>query len=217
MVLMRVLLIGLLLGGNPVWAQQGPSVELKAVLGGKAMLSIDGQQQILAPGQSKSGVRLVEVRRDGSGVTVEIGAERLEVGFGASVSSRFAAPETVETRIFPDRRGMYTAVGSINGMPTRFLVDTGATFVGLDAEMARRVGVRYKLDGRPEPVQTAAGLVTAYRVRLDRVSLGGITLNNVEGHVVEEHSMGMPLLGMSFLGRLQVANENGGMVLRYRR
>jgi aspartyl protease family protein len=61
-------------------------------------------------------------------------------------------------------------------------------------------------------VQTAAGVVPAWRVKFNTVKVGGIALNQVEGMVVET-GLSMPLLGMSFLNRMEMRRDGQTMTL----
>ena len=51
------------------------------------------------------------------------------------------------------------------------------------------------------PVSTANGVVTAARVKIDRIEIDGIEVEDVDGMVLPEGPSGS-LLGMSFLSRL---------------
>ncbi len=108
---------------------------------------------------------------------------------------------------------MYTTVGSINGMPVNFLIDTGASAVAMSAAEAKRLGVNYKLEGERIQVRTASGISAAYRVQLDTVKVGDILQRNVNAFVIEGNAPQMVLLGMSYLGRLKIRNEGSVMHL----
>ena len=65
-----------------------------------------------------------------------------------------------------NRQGHYVANGKINGQAVTFLVDTGATDVAVPLNWAKRLNLSAK--GRAVSIQTANGVITAYRVTLDR-------------------------------------------------
>jgi aspartyl protease family protein len=113
-----------------------------------------------------------------------------------------------------DRSGMYSTVGSINGLPVNFLVDTGATQVAMNAAHARRLGIDHRVEGEPAMVTTASRVERAWAVRLDSVKVGEIELRNVAAMVLEGAQPETILLGMSFLGQLQITNEGQLMTLR---
>ncbi|MDH5711451.1 MAG: TIGR02281 family clan AA aspartic protease, partial [Gammaproteobacteria bacterium] len=118
--------------------------------------------------------------------------------------------------VFADDRGMFMSVGSINGQTVQFLVDTGATSIAMNATQAKRLGVRYELDGEKSTASTASGFVTAYRVRLKSVSLGKIRKRNIEAMVIDGQHPGPILLGMTFLGGLQVEKTGNTLTLKSR-
>jgi aspartyl protease family protein len=109
--------------------------------------------------------------------------------------------------------GHYVADGMINGEPVVFLLDTGATDVALSKVLADRLGLKR---GPPSSSQTANGIVTSWKARLDSVSLGGITLQNVRASILPD--MGFDgqevLLGMSFLKQLEMFQRGDTLTLR---
>jgi len=208
----------LLLVVTGAWAVAGNAqqVELQGVLGSKAILNIDGKRQVLAPGQaSPEGVVLRSV--DPGSAVVEVGGDTQRIELGSRVTRGYTQRDSSVARIYSDSRGMYVAIGSINGFPMRMLLDTGATYVGLDALTARRMGLNYRLRGTPTMVSTANGTVRAYEVVLDSVGVGEISIPNVKAFVVDGAGLDVPLLGMSFLRRLEVRTDQGTMTLRKNR
>jgi aspartyl protease family protein len=113
-----------------------------------------------------------------------------------------------------DAGGMFVSEGAINGTPVRFVVDTGASSIALPGREAQRLGIDYRR-GPQVVMNTANGVVPAYRVMLDRVKLGGIELNAVEGVVIEQ-GLDITLLGMSFLNRLEMKRDGQTMTLTRR-
>ncbi len=103
--------------------------------------------------------------------------------------------------------------GNINGRSVRFLVDTGASAIAMNAEQAKHLGIRYDKVGVRGSVSTASGFVDAYRVRLKSVSVGRITETNVEAFVIDGNHPGPILLGMTFLSRLSVEHSGNAMTL----
>lgn len=94
-----------------------------------------------------------------------------------------------------DRSGHFLADGEINGRPVTFLVDTGATDVAVPEATARALGLSF---GPQVSVMTAAGPVSAWRTRLERVAVGGLVLEDVRA-LITRGPMREALLGMSFL------------------
>ncbi|WP_410966326.1 TIGR02281 family clan AA aspartic protease, partial [Salmonella sp. SAL4449] len=87
------------------------------------------------------------------------------------------------------------------------LVDTGATSIAMNENEARRLGIDYRVDGKPMVASTASGTSRGWRVTLDRVKIGGIELLGVEAAVIEGGYPTEALLGMSFLNRVRWREE----------
>lgn len=96
----------------------------------------------------------------------------------------------------------------------RFLVDTGATTIAINAAEAKRIGLDYRA-GQAVGAGTAAGMVRAWRVKFNTVKVGSIMLNQVDGMVVES-GLDVPLLGMSFLNRMEMRRDGQTMTLTQR-
>ena len=107
--------------------------------------------------------------------------------------------------------GHYVANGKINGQTVEFLVDTGATYLGIPAAVARRLGLKR---GVASSSQTAAGVVRTYLVKLDSVRLGDIELRNVTASIIPDMPGEGVLLGMSFLKDLEIVQSGNTMTLR---
>ena len=193
----------------------GPDIVVQGLFSGKAVVQIDGQRRVLSPGQtSPEGVKLISA--DTHQAMLEVGGKQQSYTMGSAVSLNFTQAETVEERVFADDRGMFMSVGSINGQTVQFLVDTGATSIAMNTTQAKRLGVRYELDGEKSTASTASGFVTAYRVRLKSVSLGKIRKRNIEAMVIDGQHPGPILLGMTFLGGLQVEKSGNTLTLKSR-
>ncbi|MBI3774703.1 MAG: TIGR02281 family clan AA aspartic protease [Gammaproteobacteria bacterium] len=164
---------------------------------------------------SPEGVKLLAVEADYA--VLEIAGKRSihKLGQSGSLSTTFNAVPMAEVRIARDSIGMYHSHGSINGTAVKFLVDTGATTIALNGSQARRLGIDFKKQGKPIPINTASGNTVGYRITLDRVKLGSIELYSVEAVVLDSSQPQEALLGMSFLGRLEMQNE--GSLLRLRK
>jgi aspartyl protease family protein len=97
--------------------------------------------------------------------------------------------------------GHFWTDARVNGRPTRFMVDTGASYVALPYSDARRLDVRPRDEDFTVTVQTANGATKAAPVMLREIRISGVTLTNVQA-VVLQNGLDTPLLGMSFLNRL---------------
>lgn len=117
------------------------------------------------------------------------------------------SPEIVVTA---DRNGHFYLDGEINGVPLRFMVDTGATYVSVSADFARRAGLP---QGVPGYFNTANGsvegrLVKDQAVRAQAFQLTGLTV------AVMPAAGGEGLLGQNFLRRFVVSQSGGELRLR---
>jgi len=201
------LLIGLLTALPALSAE----VTLHGLMQGRATLSVDrGKPKTLRIGESHQGVRLISTGRESA--IVEIGGKRQRLVFGEALHASFPATGQQRVTLTADGQGHFVTSGTINGASVRFLVDTGATLVSMDAEAARRAGIDY-LRGQLGQSVTANGVASVYKVKLDSVRLGDITLTNVDGVVHHTAALPVVLLGMSFLGRLEMQHQGDTLTL----
>ncbi|MBN1379760.1 MAG: TIGR02281 family clan AA aspartic protease [Gammaproteobacteria bacterium] len=188
-------------------------IEVMALLGSKAMISVDGQNHLLAVGESsEEGIKLLAIEQEGVQLDVSGKIDFYALG-STRIGTQYTQPEKLQERVYRDNSGMYRSVGSINGHMVSFLVDTGATTIAINSREAKRLGINYLLDGQMMAVNTASGTVRAWAVKLDRVTLGKIELNNIPAAVIDGSSLQEVLLGMSFLERLNVQHQGEVMLL----
>lgn len=191
------------------------SVQLAGQMGRKALLVIDGQTVTLGVGETRLGVTLkaldgqqAQVEWGGRTSTLSVGGAPVSVGRGAGgVGGR-----SIVLPVGPG--GHFISAGQINGRTVQFMVDTGATVIGLGVAEAEQIGLDYK-SGRRVMMNTANGQAPGYLVTLSAVTLGEVTVSNVAA-VVTPSSMPYVLLGNSFLSRFQMRRENDVMRLDLR-
>jgi aspartyl protease family protein len=189
----------------------------------KAVVQIDGGAlQTLSVGQkTRDNIILLSVDRDGATFDVQGRRVALTIGPARRQTSPAAAAQTSPTAaasyaVVPTNdRGDLVADGEVNGMPVRFAVDTGATFVTLSAREASRLGLDYH-NGQKLVMETANGNVFAYRLKLDTVRVGGVAVHNVDAVITEGNSLPVALLGMSFLNRTDMKREGTILTLTKR-
>jgi len=188
-----------------------PKIQVNAILNNAAVLTINGKQQMLRKNTSSSeGYKLLKIGTDK--VTLLISGKQMEFGLGASIGSSISSASAKRNiRLSRDSRGMYFSSGTINNFPVNFLVDTGATFVAINSNLAKQLGLDYKSTGRASQANTASGMVKAWKLKLDKVAIGGIELQFVDAAVIEGDFPVTPLLGMSFLSRVTMRDD--GMLL----
>ena len=189
------------------------TVSLGGTFGDKALLVIDGAPRTLAVGSAAGDVKLLGVQ--GTEAIVEIKGKRVTlalggapVNLGGSARSERNGAQIVLTA---DGAGHFFTTGTINGKAVRFLVDTGATYIGIGQAEADRLGIDYRT-GRRGFSGTANGAVPVYMVPIASVRVGDVQVYNVEATVLPA-TMTHILLGNSFLTRFQMKRENDTLTL----
>ncbi len=185
----------------------GPRITARGLFEGQALLEIDGRQRLLKAGQrSPEGVLLIGA--DPRAARIEVGGKTHEIGLDASIGTSFSrGVEPKFLRLAPASDGHYYIDGTINGTGIRFVIDTGATTVAINRQDAKRIGLLYRVDGDPIPVETASGVARAYRVIFRSVKARAIEVTNVVGIVIDGDYPSTALLGQSFLNRLDMHRE----------
>ena len=194
---------------------QFPSATEIMVLGlfkNKAIVNIDGKQRTLKKGK-KSPEGVILVFADSDSAILEVDGKEQEFKLGRQVSTNFKQKILSEAKIIPVN-GMYSTVGFINGQQVEFLVDTGATWVAMNAQQARSLGINFRYIGKRGHVSTANGIAPVYRVTLNKVRVGEIELTNVAAGVLEGDSPRQVLLGNSFLNRVEMQRQGQVMLLK---
>ena len=193
-------------------AAQAESVAFSGMLGDKALLIVNGQAHGVAVGATVEGVKLVRI--DGTVAQIESGGktQTLRLGGTAVVAGDTGGGGGGSRIVLPvGSGGHYTSMGSINGHPVQFLVDTGATVVSMGVDEAVRLGLDAS-DSTSAVTMTANGAVSVRRLTLNRVTIGDVTVYNVEA-IVAPQSMPMVLLGNSFLSHFQMHSDSSTLVL----
>lgn len=212
---MKALVVALLLAGGTLMAHAA-SVMLTGTIGSRAILIVNGgAPKTVAIGETWQGVRVVSVQPDQA--QVEVGGKRVGLRMDSPVSvggGGGGRPGGTRIVLPVDSRGHFMAAGSINGRPVSFMLDTGATTVGMSAADATRIGLDYE-KGQPVRMNTANGVAQGYRVRLASVRVGDVEVYDVDA-IVSPQPMPFVLLGNSFIGRFSMRRDSDQMVLEKR-
>jgi aspartyl protease family protein len=190
------------------------SVGLSGMLGGKALVIVDGSApKTVAAGETFKGVKVVSTQGDQA--VVEIAGKRhtLRVGDAPASVGSGGAGDVGGNRVVlsAGSNGHFFTLGQINGQAVQLVVDTGASVVSLSTGDAQRIGLNYQ-NGQPVRISTANGVIPAWRVKLGSLRVGDVVVYDVDA-VVSSGSMPYVLLGNSFLSRFQMTRTNDQMVL----
>lgn len=191
---------------------EATDLEVTGLFSNKAMVSINkGRPHVMSAGQtSPEGVKLISA--DSTGAVFEVDGQKKKVGMGQSISTSYASNSKPTVKLTADGGGHFSTMGSINGRPIKFMVDTGATMVSFSTNTAQQFGIDLR-KANQGAVSTAGGVVRAYSVTLDNVKVGSISMNYVEASIVDGLPDGFALLGNSFLSRLQMNREGNVLTL----
>jgi aspartyl protease family protein len=191
-------------------------VALAGLLAGRAVVVVNGgnPRTLAIGGKTVDGVKLIAVEPGAAVFEIDGRKQRLVLGDHVA-SSGGSGGASASATLTSDSRGQFFAQGSVNGAPVRFMVDTGASFVSLNAADAARARIDYRGRGQPVAMYSANGVIQSWRVPGNTVRLGDITLHEVDV-VVSEAAMPLVLLGMSFLNRMEMKRDGDTMTLRKR-
>lgn len=124
------------------------------------------------------------------------------VGLWQDVRDRLAPVQRVlpggRIEVPVDASGHAQLTALVNGVPVRFIVDTGASQIALRQRDARRVGIDPEMLAFTGQARTANGLVGTAPVMLDSVEIGEVRDEAVPAVVIGAE-LDRSLLGMSYL------------------
>ena len=194
---------------------QAQDVALAGILGGKALLVVNGSApRGVAPGESHMGVQVVSVGREDAVVDSAGGRRSLRLG---EAPVRVGGSGTGQRVVLKaDARGHFVSSGQINGRIMQYMVDTGASTVAIGRPDAQRMGLKFEEQGQSVRMNTANGVAQGWRMRLDSVRVGVVELRGVDA-IVTPQPMPYVLLGNSFLREFEMSRNGDEMVLLKRR
>ena len=127
-----------------------------------------------------------QARKDNDPITLGAAQQATTSGWGHEVT------------LPREHDGHFYADVTVDGVPSRMLVDTGASVVALTGDDALAMGL-YWNDSEVRPVaQGASGTVYGVNTSLPRMRLGDFEAQDVRAVIIPE-GLGVSLLGQSFL------------------
>lgn len=132
-----------------------------------------------------------------------------ESGVAQSAPGEPPLAPTVNALVYPiGARGHIFLDALVNGVPVRFLVDTGASLVTLSPADARVVGFGPHQLAFDQRASTANGSARMASLKLREIRLGRLSVDDIPAAVID--NLKFSLLGMSFLNRLQSYEVRNG-------
>ncbi|WP_284335763.1 TIGR02281 family clan AA aspartic protease [Comamonas sp. NoAH] len=190
------------------------SVAMTGVMGSKALLVINGgAPKALSANESHQGVRVIQVQGNSATIEWQGQHQTLRVG-GSPVSVGQGLGGGRKVVLRADSRGHFRESGYINNKPMEYMVDTGASIIGIGLTDAQRMGLDYEKGARVN-FRTANGNALGWHVRLDTVRVGDLTVYGVDA-IVGPQPMPYVLLGNSFLSQVHMTRRGNEMVLEMR-
>ena len=110
-----------------------------------------------------------------------------------------------EIAIPASRDGHFYLDGAINGVPLKFMIDTGATYVSVGEDFARAAGLPKGITGY---FNTANGAVEGEIVRGLDVEADALRVSGLSVAITPSHGM-VGLLGQNFLRHFEVSQVAG--------
>ncbi|MEJ1164713.1 TIGR02281 family clan AA aspartic protease [Variovorax sp. CCNWLW186] len=212
---MKSLVVAVQLLAAAAGAHAASSVMLTGTIGSRAILIVNGAPpKTVAVGETFQGVKLVSLQAEQA--VVELEGKRVNLRMDTPVSIGGGTGTGGGSRIVlpADSRGHFMTQGAINGRTVTFMLDTGATSIALSAADAQRIGLDYS-KGQRIQMNTANGVSSGYRLRLQSVRVGDVEVYDVEA-IVSPQPMPFVLLGNSFINRFSMRRDADQMVLEKR-
>ena len=188
-------------------------VNVVGLFNGKAVIMINhAKPQTFSAGQTFGEVKLIASNSQSATFQIEGKYQVLTMGQAANIGGYASNSGNASITLYANGGGHHVGEAIINGVPLKFVIDTGATTVAMNSGDAQYAGIDYK-KGEPMRASTASGISNAYRVRLNSIKLGGITLNNIEAAIIEGGFPEVVLLGNSVLSRLNMKQDGIALTL----
>ena len=137
-------------------------------------------------------------------VLVVLQVSRLDPRFEMAVPELGLPQQVVEgheTRVPMARDGHFWLRAEVNGVPARFLVDTGATLTAVSSDTANRAALTPRRAGIPIRMQTANGMVAAQLTEIDDMRFGNVAAHGIDA-IIAPGLGPTNVIGMNLLTRL---------------
>jgi aspartyl protease family protein len=206
-VVMKALFFTLFMLASEVALSAPIGIEVVGLFKDRAAIVVEGKRHFVRKGEVVLGrIKLLSSTTQEALFEVDGVSQKLKLG--NRVGGYLEPVANKKVVIWRSPSGMFATVGSINGFPVNFLVDTGATKLALNRLDATHFGVVIDAQTPQIMVSTASGRAPAFFVKLNKVRVGDITLRGVEAIIMDGSHPKKALLGMSFLKRTHF-NQNG--------
>lgn len=188
-------------------------VNVVGLFNSKAVVIINkGKPKTLSVGQLFGEVKLIESNSLSATFLIEGKRKTLIMGQAANVGVADNSNDNASVTLYANGGGHHVGQAFINGVPLKYVVDTGATTVAMNSGDAKYANIDFS-KGVPMQASTAGGMATGYFVKLNSVKLGSIMLNNVDAVVIEGGFPQEVLMGNSALTRLNMKHEGIALTL----
>jgi aspartyl protease family protein len=166
---------------------------------------------LVVAGVAVVGIAMFSPSLKSDGTWSAPGAER-PYAATASPLSRAQGGNGLSSRALPrEMDGHFYAEAQVNGVPIRFMVDTGASVVMLTPDDARRAGI--VIPAQRELAMGVGGTVSVTPVTIGRIAIGPVEAREIQGAVADQ--LPVSLLGQNFLSQFGSVEMRGDtMVLR---
>ena len=149
-------------------------------------------------------------------VLIVLQLARMDPRFDVAMSGVGLPEQSVvggETRVELAPDGHYWLNAEVNGVPARFLVDTGATLTAISEPTARAAGLEQRSDRLPVMMTTANGTISVGTTTVDELRFGNVAAFGLDA-VIAPNIGETNVIGMNLLSRLsQWRVEEGTLIL----
>lgn len=110
--------------------------------------------------------------------------------------------------LYRSEDGLFYVTARVNGVPVKFLIDTGATMVVLTPADAERIGIVPEAAAVTREMETAAGSSVVRALTLGEIDVAGRNVADVQAAIMQR-GLSVSLLGQNLLSRLGTITLSG--------